>query len=146
MSDTKARISGLPAVLILVAIAAFGLWRRASMKASLNDEAAAELKGWLAARYAAEALGKHTRGGTIDASELDREALDEVLRSGQVEIVSIDAKGDPDDVIVRVEIRIAGEEPPDGKSIRYYRMTHSLATGWYVRRETGKWSYRLKLF
>ncbi len=147
MAEMKTRLTGVPAILVLVVAVAAVIWRQSSMKASLDDEAASEINQWLVMRYAADALAKHVgHGGLDDASSLDRAALDEILASRQVEIVSIDARGQPDDIVVRVEVRVAGKEPPDGRSVRYFRMSHSLATGWHLRYETGAWSYRLKWF
>lgn len=147
MAETKVHLTGGRAILVLVAIAGVVIWRQSSMKASLDDEAATEIKQWLALRYAAEAMEEHlAREKTGDASRVDSKSLDRVLESSQVEIVSIDAKGQPDDVVVRVEVRVAGKEPPDGRGVRYFRMSHSLAAGWRLRHETGKWSYRLRLF
>ncbi len=48
--------------------------------------------------------------------------------------------------MVRVEISVAGKDPPDGKRVRYYAMSHSVVTGWYLERETTALSYYLKLF
>jgi hypothetical protein len=47
---------------------------------------------------------------------------------------------------VKIEIQVAGKDPPDGKRVRYYKMSHSTVTGWRVRRETTMLSYYLKLF
>jgi hypothetical protein len=60
-----------------------------------------------------------------------------------VEIVSISARGRGEKIIARAEIRVGGEEPPDGRPVRYFRMRHSMATGWTVRSETQSWSYYL---
>jgi len=47
---------------------------------------------------------------------------------------------------VKVEVQVAGKDPPDGRRVRYFRMSHSTVTGWRVRWEASAFSYYLKLF
>jgi hypothetical protein len=55
------------------------------------------------------------------------------------------ARGTPDDLVVRVKIRVDGGRPPDGREVRYFRMRHSTITGWRMERETGALAYYLNL-
>ncbi len=48
--------------------------------------------------------------------------------------------------MVRAEILVDGGTPPDGRSVRYFRMRHSMVTGWRMRYEAHAVSYYLKFF
>jgi hypothetical protein len=86
----------------------------------------------------------------IDPGQMSEEELEakgeELLSLSDVQFTSISARGRGDDIVVKVEIRVAGQVPPDGKPVRYFRMSHSTVTGWRVRHETTALSYYLKLF
>ncbi|MGD2152061.1 MAG: hypothetical protein PVG79_02260 [Gemmatimonadales bacterium] len=127
------------AVIVVVVVATFRAER-----STLESEAADELKFWLRGEYVSRGLHG------VDTSQLTEEELEakaeELLSLSEVEFTSISARGRGDDIVVKVEIRVSGEEPPDGKSVRYYRMSHSVVTGWRVRHETTALAYYLKLF
>jgi hypothetical protein len=82
--------------------------------------------------------------------ELSGERLEvtgkEALRLSQISFASLKARGHGDDVIVRAEIQIGDQDPPDGRRVRYFRMSHSLLTGWRVEAETSALAYYLMLF
>jgi hypothetical protein len=127
------------AVIIVVLVATFRAER-----SSLETEAADELKLWVRSEYLAQ--GMHG----IDPGQMSEEELqakgEELLSLNEVQFTSISARGRGDDIVVKVEIRVSGGEPPDGKPVRYFRMSHSTVTGWRVRHETTALSYYLKLF
>jgi hypothetical protein len=127
------------AVIIVILVATFRAERR-----TLESEAADELKVWIRSEYLARGLHG------VDPGQLTEEELqakgEELLSLNEVQFTSISARGRGDDIVVKVEIRVSGEEPPDGKPLRYFRMSHSTVTGWRVRRETTALSYYLKLF
>lgn len=127
------------AVIIVILVATFRAERR-----TLESEAADELKVWIRSEYLARGLHG------VDPGQLTEEELqakgEELLSLNEVQFTSISARGRGDDIVVKVEIRVSGEEPPDGKPVRYFRMSHSTVTGWRVRRETTALSYYLKLF
>ncbi len=143
MPQARVKLSGRSAIVVVVLVVAFAVFQYATMKSTLSTGATDELKTWLAARYASAKLNEinRTNGGVPTP-----EQTAELLRTSQVEIASISSHGRGDNIVVRAEIRVAGGPPPDGKSVRYYRMTHSMATGWHLKGETSKWSYYLKLW
>jgi hypothetical protein len=59
----------------------------------------------------------------------------------------ITAHGSLDDAVVRAEVLIDGAPPPDGRSVRYFRMSYSSVLGWHLesRRATAL-QYYLALF
>ncbi len=56
------------------------------------------------------------------------------------------ARGKPESLAVRVEIAPGAAHPPGSPLIRYYRMEHSLLTGWHHRGKLRPWQYYLTLF
>ena len=86
----------------------------------------------------------------VDVSKLSEAemeaAAEELLALNSIALTSVSARGGGDDVIVKVEIQVAGGDPPDGKRVRYFGMSHGAVTGWRVERETTALSYYFKLF
>jgi hypothetical protein len=143
MAEVQFRLKGwmaLPAILVVLGFLAF---RTFTIRTTLASEATEELKVWLSSDYAR----LHLDG--LDVKNLPKNGKDPriqgLLELDKVEIVSIQARG-TNPVYVKVEIRVAGKEPPDGRPTRYYLMEHSMVTGWRVKREISAFSYYMKLF
>lgn len=140
----KVELKGWKAIAALVVVIAVLAGKFLAERSTLESEAADELKLWLRGEYVSRGLHG------VDTSQMSEEELqakgEELLALNEVEFASIAARGRGDDVVVKVEIRVSGEEPPDGKPVRYFRMSHSTLTGWRVRHETTALSYYLKLF
>jgi len=137
-------LKGWKAIAVLAVIAAIVGGKFLLEHRTLGTEAAEALKLELQGEY----LSGATAGLDLDAmSDSEMQAKgEELLGLARLDLPSIKARGSGDDVVVRVEIRVDGKEPPDGRSVRYYRMSHSSITGWRVRSETTALSYYLKLF
>lgn len=135
------QLRGVPALVAVVLFALFALWRTTSARADLETGAAGELTQWLRAEYARERLA-----GITDAGTLASGAIDSLIATQNVTFTSIEARGAPDDMIVRIVIQVDGRPPADGREVRYYRMSHSTINGWRLRGETTALAYWLKLF
>ncbi|UCC72210.1 MAG: hypothetical protein JSV86_17875 [Gemmatimonadota bacterium] len=140
----KVELRGWKAIALLLVIAAVLAGKFLAERSTLESEAADELKFWLRSEYLAR--GMHD----IDAGQMTEEELeakgDELLSLNEIEFRSVKARGRGDDIVVKIDVRVAGALPPDGRPVRYFRMSHSVVTGWRVRRETKALSYYLKLF
>jgi hypothetical protein len=140
----KLELKGWKAIAALTLIIVILVATFRAERSTLESEAADELKVWIRSEYLARGLHG------VDPGQLTEEELqakgEELLSLSEVQFTSISARGRGDDIVVKVEIRVSGEEPPDGKPVRYFRMSHSTVTGWRVRRETTALSYYLKLF
>jgi len=140
----KIELKGWKAIAALVIIAAAIVWKFAAERSTLATEAADEIKLWLRAEYLAAGMEG------FDPSQLSEEEAqakgEELLGLSEIEFTSIGARGRGDDIVVKVEVRVAGKDPPDGRRTRYFRMSHSTVTGWRVRWEASAFSYYLKLF
>jgi hypothetical protein len=112
----------------------------------LQTEAIAAIKTELAAEYTRQLLPELQEATqTPDATSDGIVRIVDKISADNIEIVSISARGRGDDVVVRVEIEVQGQDPPDGERTRYYKMRYSSLLGWSVRHEVGKWSYYLTL-
>ena len=128
----------------LVVIAAVMGFQYFSRKQSLQTQAVDAIKVQLVAEYTRYHLPELQRA-TTDAA-IGEARIKEIvgqLRPDNIDIVSIKARGSDGDYVARVEIRVAGAEPPDGKPVRYFRMSHSSLTGWFVEHEASAVSYYL---
>jgi hypothetical protein len=103
------RVTGWRAFALLVAMAAFGLWRAQAQRRTLDTEARRLVQIELSAEY--------LRGGNLVPSEV-------------VELRSLTARGHGERVVVRAEVTVQGRTPPDGESVRYFAMRHRLVGGW----------------
>ena len=141
------QLTGWKAVAAIVIVVIAALWGVASRNATLDTEAKDVVKTWVSAEYTRKALAKNFPDGKIpDDPELAQENIDELLAAGKISIPSIKARGGSGSLVVRVEVLVDGKTPPDGKSVRYYRMNHSHITGWTMDRESNKFMYYLALF
>ncbi len=144
MSEIKIKLTGWKAVLVLVAVAGFLGYRYHTLHTTVATEAADELRFWLAAEYMAAglpALEQAVESGDAVAAEIQAQ---EILARERIEFTELSARGSPEDVVVRAEILVDGRAPPVGGPVRYFRMEHSMVTGWRMQREVHAISYYLK--
>jgi hypothetical protein len=145
------QLKGLPAVAVIVLVLGFSAYRVHSMQTALDTDGANELKFWISSEYASQIVQSLPEDvGTMSEQE-ETEAAKRLLALERIEFTSIHAKGiwgkgKDSDVVVKVDILVDGQPPPDGVTTRYYDMRYSSMSGWRVIRRTSAWSYRLKLF
>jgi len=140
----KLELKGWKAIAALAIIVVIVVANFRAERSTLESEAADELKFWLRGEYVSSGLHG------VDPDQMTDEELqakgEELLKLSEIEFTSIKARGRGDDIVVKVEVRVSGQEPPDGRPVRYFRMEHSVVTGWRVRHQTTALSYYLKLF
>jgi hypothetical protein len=142
--EKSIQFTGPKAVAALVVIAVVVGFQYFSHNQSLQTGAVDAIKTHLVAeytRYHLPELQQAATGGTVDETRLEEIAGQ--LNAENIDIVSINARGRGGNYVARVEIRVDGSQPPDGKSVRYFKMSHSTVTGWRVLRESNPWSYHL---
>ncbi len=140
----KVQLKGLPAVLVIVVIVVGAAGKFYLERSTLESEAVERIKLQLQGEYSARELS-NVDVDQLSAAELEA-AAEQLMSLSDIVFTSTAARGKGDDVVVRVEISVAGKDPPDGKGVRYYVMSHSVVTGWHLERETTALSYYLKLF
>lgn len=134
------RMTGWKAVLVILALVGFAGFRMVSARSALDTDGTEELSMWLRAEYASRYMRN------IDAETITPEQVESLLALDRITFPSIRGNGTPSDMVVRVEIEIDGQPPPDGRSVRYWRMEHSMITGWRMVREANVLLYYLNVF
>jgi len=130
------KLTGWKAIPVLAALA-FTLFRLAEKSRTLDPEAKKVLKMWLVAEYSRPVLA------SIKSSGVDAEQARKLMDSSKVELTSISARGCGRDSEVRTEVTVAGRTPPDGRSVRYFRMRYSTLLGWSLEHESSAFFYHL---
>jgi len=85
----------------------------------------------------------------VDREDISLQEKAELLEyATEVEFSSVECRGKPDDMIFRVELKPNPAQPPNKPLVRYFRMKHSLLTGWdaAVPTSSGPLSYFFALF
>ena len=137
MQGKEIEIKGWPAVAILAVFVLIGGFRYCSTSSEISPQARESIQTYLDARYAAHFLDDPEFLANPD------EMAEELLAG--VDIVDIKVKGRKEK-IVRVEIAVNGQAPPDGESIKYFRVTDSMMMGEVFEGEVTSFSWHLKLF
>ena len=147
MANPQINVKGWKAIPVILVVLAIAGYKYYAMRTTLDTGAKEEIKFWLLSEYAGKALDnpKLQNLNAMSPAEADQ-AAEELLRLNRINIKSIGARGKDDDIVVRVEIEVDGKAPPDGKSIRYFHMTHSTVTGWKMKWDAHWISYYLKLW
>lgn len=135
MSQRQIRIKGIPAVLLIIVLAAFAVFRLTQASATLDKDGREVLRQWIAAEYSRYHLARD--------DVTDEERVPFLLASDSVEFLSLSGRGRPDRTIVRVEVAPGSARPPDTPAVRYYRMEYSTITGWRLERQVSAVSYYL---
>jgi len=104
----------------------------------------------------AELLNEYSGRGPKDVARLVAEARAgspvepvQPLVQRDVEFTSIAARGKIDGrvTLVRAEVTVDGGPPPDGRSVRYFRMsTKFIGGGWMVLGESDSYAYLMELW
>jgi hypothetical protein len=133
-------LRGWPAVVALVIVAGlygatFVVGRRA-----LDDKVLEQIRHQLRGEYTTALLPG------VDPRHPDPEAVAKLTALERIKFASVSVRGFGSNVIVRVEPRVDGEPPPDGRDVRYYRMSYSALTGWRVRHQSTAWRYYTRVF
>jgi hypothetical protein len=140
------RLKGWPAVVAIVLVGIFLLYRATSARSALEGEQGELLRNHLRGEYAGHVLPDVKQAYDAgDTEELEAQ-VDRVTSLGDIQFTSVGVKGTGDEVIVKLTISVGGKAPPDGKTTRYYLLRHRTIGGWRVVREVGSWSWYLKLF
>jgi hypothetical protein len=133
-------LTGWPAVIAIVVVVVFYGLTFVISRQSLDDEALAPIRLQLQGEYTSAVLPE------LDPNDPAPEVVDRLTEMDQIEFASVSARGSGDNVIVRVKPLVNGQPPPDGRDVRYYRMSWSNLTGWRMRHESTAFRYYTTLF
>jgi hypothetical protein len=138
MGQIEFKLTGAKAIIAIIVVVAFVGFRFISATSTIETDAADELKFWLRGEYASKLMAENPAP--------TQETAQRALALENIDFLEINGRGTPDDMVVRVRIRVDGSPPPFGNEVRYFRMEYSQLTKWRLTRETTKWSYYLNLF
>lgn len=138
MSNPQIQLTGPKAIIVLVIIVGFGLFRMVSAREALTTEGREVLEDWIA--------GEVIRPMLADSTMALEDKGSMILQASEVEIVDMKGRGPLDDMVVKVELAPNEAFPPDMKLVRYYRLTYSTITGWRHRGNATVVSYILAHF
>ncbi len=138
MSRIQIKLTGVKAVVAILLVAAFMGYRFFSAASTIETDAAAELKFSLWGQYASRLMA--------EKPEPTEETVRRALALDNIQFPEINGRGTPGDMVVRVRISVDGSPPPDGRSVRYFRMEYSQLTKWRYVRETTGFAYYLNFF
>ena len=109
-----------------------------SAKHSLDTDGKQVVKDWIISEYQRYHLARS------DIS--DEEKAELLLQSKDVEIKSMSARGDLDNMIVRVEIEPNAAHPDTMDYVQYYKLRYSKLNGWQHVLNVGSFSYYTAFF
>ena len=138
MSQIQIKLTGAKALVAILLVAAFLGFRFFSATSTIESDAAEELRFWLKGQYASRLMAENP--------EPTEETARRALALDNIQFLEINGRGTPGDMVVRVSILVDGSPPPDGRTVRYFRMEHSQLTKWRLVRETIGLAYMLNLF
>ncbi len=138
MGQVQIKLTGAKAIVAILLVAAFMGYRFFSATSTIETDAAEKIKFSLWGEYASRLMAEKPP----PTEETARRAL--ALEN--IEFPEINGRGTPGDMIVRVRISVNGSPPPDGRSVRYFRMEYSQLTKWRYVRETTAFAYHLNFF
>ncbi len=135
--------SGKVAITILVLY--IGLFIATFNNQTLDSATEEEIKNGIRLEYARKYLPKIEDTSKISKTNtkarLGVQNIYKKMSPQNIDIISMDARGRGDDVVVKVELQIDGEDPPDKKKIRYFGMSYNPFSGWSYKCEVKKWQY-----
>ena len=124
--------SGLLAALVVIGFLGF---RYVTAVQALDTDGRDAIRSWIASEYQRYHLAR------TDLDEEAKAAL--LLESEKVDFVSLDARGQPESMAVRVEIESNAAHPPNSPYMRYFRLEYSIASGWRHRGNLSAAQYHL---
>jgi hypothetical protein len=143
----KIKLTGWKAVIVVVAVIGFVIFKLNVQTKALQTEGVEEVKRRLlleSARAALPDMRKALENPAENTGYLEKMAKD--LQLENFEIVSVTRHGVGERIVARVEVRYKGESVSEGMGVRYFRMKYSTVTGWRVVHETTKLNYYLAAF
>jgi hypothetical protein len=132
------KLTGWKAIPVILVVVGFGAYRFVSARQTLDTQGREELETWIAMDVIRPMLA--------DSTTSLAERGEAILDASEVEIRELSARGPLDNLVVRVELEPNDAFPPGTELVRYYRMSHSMVTGWRHRGYATALSYYLALF
>jgi hypothetical protein len=134
-------------VVVLVLVALVFVTQAMVVRRDGPEKARQPIIDYLKAEYARKAMpGIETSMAGNDVPEVNRQVGDMLSTMKGIELTAISARGVGQEIYVRAEIRVNGEEPPDGRSVRYFEVYRSTMSPWQCVRNAMAFEYYIALF
>jgi hypothetical protein len=143
MPDYKFTLSGWKA---LVALAIVAAWYGAQVSYRIrpvDDAGRQAIQSWLLRGYRGETPKDLLRKLEDAKAGLPPEPEPPPM---DVQIVSLSAHGGTSHMIVKVEVTVNGDPPPDGRPIRYLYVSRNFDDTWSVLYESSAYAYKSALW
>ncbi len=143
----KIVVKGVPALIIIVLVAAFFAYRILVTNDTVAPELEDRVREVLAAEYARVLLPdlqKSVAAGDKKRVEEEVERLQSYTK--KITFTSLKSRGGGSNLYVRAEILVDGKVPPSGKSLRYFHFHKSLLLGYVYQQEAFALEYYLPFF
>ena len=123
---------GLIAALVVVGFLGF---RYVTAVQALDTDGRKAISEWVASEYQRYHLAR------VDISDEEKAAL--LLKTQSVTLVSLEARGRPERMAVRVEIAPNAAHPPGTPYVRYFNLEYSITAGWRHKGDITALQYHL---
>ncbi len=140
LTGWKAVAAGVVFLILMIAHQFF-------VRRQLDEQAIEQIRPYIQGEILSSALSGMEGRSMTELSKADQlRVTQKALTVQKVEFRNVTARGFGSEQILRVEITVDGQPPPNGKDVRYYRMEYSYLTGWIYRQEVTAFSYWTKLW
>jgi hypothetical protein len=141
MDVTRIELTGWKAIIALVIILGFTGIRIYMHLPSVNDEGRQALREWLVKDYTGRGTRDLERRVADYRAGLPVQPLDVPAVEPHVDFTSLSAHGWNTAMVVRTEVTVDGQMPPDGRPVRYLFLTTKFEGGWMVLSESDSFNY-----
>ncbi len=143
--SAEVKLQGPAAVVAVLVFGLFSLMGYASRSSSFEGQGKEVIISHLKAEYMRKALPQLSKveDNSEAEDEEDSDQINEYLELNRVSLRSAEFRGSDDHFVARVDVRVNGKTPPDGREVRYFKMKHSHLLGWSVEAESSALSYWL---
>ena len=129
------KLTGWKALLAALVVVGFLGFRYVTAAQTLDTDGRKAISEWVASEYQRYHLAR------TDLSDEEKAAI--LLKTASVELLSLDARGRPERMAVRVEIAPNAAHPPGTPYVRYFILEFSLTTGWRHKGDITAMQYHL---
>jgi hypothetical protein len=145
MAQYNFQLRGWPAVIAVAAIAGFTGLKVYLRVRPVDDAMRDAVRVELVKEYSGRGPRDVTRILTEAHQGLPVESLPPLMQR-EVEFTSMAARGGSDGLVVRADVNVDGGAPPDGRAVRYFRVSRKFGgDGWMVVGESDAYRYFMEL-
>lgn len=147
MRKLTIKLTGWQTAGVLGLLLAFAVGHQVFIRRQLDAQAIETIKPFIAGAIVMDSVSEFAERDWGQLSEAEQQRLsDTAVAMRKLEVNLVSARGFGSDVVVKVDVTVDGQPPPDGKRERYFRLSYSYFMGWTMRQEVGAFSYWMMLW